>query len=308
MGKEYKYKVATRCFTFNHAPYIVDAMNGFAMQVTTFPVVTLIVDDASTDCEPEVIKQYLDEHFQVPYRTEETEYAQIICARHKTNENCEFVVFLLKYNHYSVKKSKLPYLSEWSDNAKYYALCEGDDYWIHPNKLQMQVDLMENNPTVGLCYTAYRYFYEPTGQATDIVAHPNECSSKDFQWKVLIRSNVGTASVIMKARLYDEIREKYNDDFKGYKMGDTQTWFHFARLSGIQYLPVVTMIYRKHEGSATALNDYEKSTMFQKDMLRMRISLCNKYNAPALVLKEINANISAMMIVNHLNGGGIIRL
>ena len=52
----YKYMVCTRCFTFNHAPYIVDAMNGFVMQETTFPVITIIVDDASTDGEPEVIR------------------------------------------------------------------------------------------------------------------------------------------------------------------------------------------------------------------------------------------------------------
>ena len=44
-----QYKVYVRCFTYNHASYIVDAMNGFAMQQTEFPYVCIIVDDASTD-------------------------------------------------------------------------------------------------------------------------------------------------------------------------------------------------------------------------------------------------------------------
>lgn len=152
MEQEYKYMVVTRCFTFNHASYIVDAMNGFTMQETTFPVITLIVDDASTDGEPEVIKQYLAEHFQAPYRKEETEDYHLICANHNTNPNCTFVVFLLKYNHYSIKKAKFPYLAEWLDNAKYHALCEGDDYWIHPGKLQIQVNYMEKNGGCSLCF------------------------------------------------------------------------------------------------------------------------------------------------------------
>lgn len=152
MEKNYKYMVVTRCITYNHAPYIVDAMNGFTMQETSFPVITLIVDDASTDGEPEVIRDYLTQHFHEPYRTEETDDYQLICANHKTNPNCTFVVFFLKYNHYSIKKTKFPYLSEWLDNAKYHALCEGDDYWIHPGKLQIQVDFMECNSKFSLCF------------------------------------------------------------------------------------------------------------------------------------------------------------
>ena len=131
--------------------------------------------------------------------------------------------------------------------------------------------------------------------------------TENYQWDILLfKANIGTASVVMRSDLYKEIHDMYKEDFRGYRMGDTQTWFHFARLSKIKYLPVVTMTYRKHEGSATALKDYEKSSLFQKDMLRMRALLCSKYNAPDMVIKEINARMTTNMIVNHLNGGGII--
>ena len=150
--------VCTRCFTFNHAPYIVDAMNGFTMQETTFPVVTVIVDDASSDGEQDVIRKYLDEHFQEPYRTEETDYAHIVCANHRTNPNCQFVVLFLKFNHYSVKKTKHPYLSEWLDNAKYHALCEGDDYWTDHKKLQKQVDVLNDDSKVSMCCSACKRY------------------------------------------------------------------------------------------------------------------------------------------------------
>lgn len=59
------FTVRIKCITFNHAPYIVDAMNGFCMQKTSFPFVVVIQDDTSTDGEPEVIKQYLQEHFDL---------------------------------------------------------------------------------------------------------------------------------------------------------------------------------------------------------------------------------------------------
>ena len=51
--------------TFNHAQYIEDALNGFTMQQTTFPYVCCIIDDASTDGEQEVIRNYLNEHFDL---------------------------------------------------------------------------------------------------------------------------------------------------------------------------------------------------------------------------------------------------
>lgn len=160
MEKEYKYMVCTRCFTFNHAPYIVDAMNGFSTQETTFPVVTVIVDDASTDGEQDVIRKYLDEHFQEPYRTEETDYAHIVCANHRTNPNCQFVVFLLKYNHHSIRTPKAPYLKEWLDNAKYIALCEGDDYWTDHKKLQKQVTFLEEHHEYNVCSHDYKKYFD----------------------------------------------------------------------------------------------------------------------------------------------------
>ena len=105
------YKVLVRCFTFNQSKYIKDALNGFVMQETDFPFVCAIVDDCSTDGEQDVIKSYLDTEFNMESaELYETDYANIIVAVHKTNINCSFAVFLLKYNHYSLRKPKGPYL------------------------------------------------------------------------------------------------------------------------------------------------------------------------------------------------------
>lgn len=152
------FLVRVSCMTYNHAPYIVDAMNGFCMQETDFPFVCTIMDDASTDGEQEVIKKYLADHFdlddQTIVRNEETDDYVLTFARHKKNHNCYFAVFFLKYNHFAIKKIKeSSYISEWQDQVKYIALCEGDDYWISPHKLQMQVEFLENNNEYCLCGT-----------------------------------------------------------------------------------------------------------------------------------------------------------
>lgn len=154
--KEKDYLVRIQCTTFNHASYIEDAMNGFCIQKTTFPFVVVIIDDASTDGEPEVIRHYLSEHFDMQNaKLWDDDDAYFIETRHQENQNCTFVVILLKYNFYH-KKAKGPLFKTWS-NTKYVALCEGDDYWISSEKLQTQIDFMENNPDYSLCAHAVNY-------------------------------------------------------------------------------------------------------------------------------------------------------
>lgn len=157
MEKQKTFILCTRCYTFNQSDYIIDAMNGFVMQKTSFPFVCVIVDDASTDETPSIIRNYIIDHFDFHHSDayeKETSYASIFYAPHKENRNCYFAVVLLKENHQSQKKSKFPYLREWRDTAKYNALCEGDDYWIDPNKLQKQVDYLESHPNVSFLFTA----------------------------------------------------------------------------------------------------------------------------------------------------------
>ena len=160
------WKVCVRCKTFNHAQYIEDALNGFTMQETTFPYLCCIIDDASTDGEPVVIRNYLQMHFDLQdaslVRNEDNDDFSLIFARHKTNIQCYFAVLLLKYNHYNINKDTIHYFKEWERNTEYIANCEGDDYWINPLKLQKQVDFLENHLQHSLCFCANQRLL-PTG-------------------------------------------------------------------------------------------------------------------------------------------------
>lgn len=139
--------VFVRCLAYNHEKYIEDALKGFVMQKTNFPFVVVIVNDASTDNTGNVIQNFINENFEMNgdgYYCEDTDYANIIHAYHKINKNCLFYFLSLKINHFG-KISHRPYYKKYSDVAKYWAECEGDDYWTDPQKLQKQVDFLEEH-------------------------------------------------------------------------------------------------------------------------------------------------------------------
>jgi glycosyltransferase involved in cell wall biosynthesis len=139
--------------TYNQSNYIVNAMDGFVMQRTEFPFLVVVVDDASGDGEQEVIKSYLNEQCDhsegTEYKQWETEDAYWTFARHRENKNCHFLTLLLRQNLYK-NPYKYELFDSWED-VKYIALCEGDDYWTDPLKLQKQVDYLEGHPDCCMC-------------------------------------------------------------------------------------------------------------------------------------------------------------
>ena len=200
------FGVFIKCLTYNHARYIKDAMEGFSIQKTHFPYLCVIIDDASTDGEPNVIKDYLSLFFDMSdkavVRNEETDDYVLTFARHKTNKNCFFAVFLLKYNHHG-KKSKSSYFEKFTRGIKYNAICEGDDYWTNPFKLQKQVDYMEENPDCSLC--VHLSNWDENG-----IIEPRGCQVKtscDLSIEESIRNGglyIATASYLYRPELVQE--------------------------------------------------------------------------------------------------------
>ena len=148
--------VFVRCMTFNHEAYIKDALNGFAMQQTNFPFMVGIIDDASTDNTTSVINEFVKKNciFNPETDVRKEEYGSVLDITLKDNPHCIFHIVYLEENHFG-KKSKLPYFIEYENAAKYVAMCEGDDYWTDPLKLQKQVDFMEVHSEYSI--TGHRY-------------------------------------------------------------------------------------------------------------------------------------------------------
>lgn len=238
------FLVRVSCMTYNHAPYIEDAMNGFCMQETNFPFVCTIMDDASIDGEPEVIKKYLQEHFDLEdksiVRNEETDDYVLTFARHKINHNCFFAVLYLKYNHYSIKKSKITYIQEWHDNCKYIALCEGDDYWIAPNKLQKQVSFLESHNDYVMCF--HNAFITKVCNKRIVSRMFNtECEESDLLFEeAIVRWWVPTASMLYRNHILEERPSWLVQIYSG----DLSLIMRLTLLGSVRYDYSIMSVYR----------------------------------------------------------------
>lgn len=279
------FKVTVRCLTFQHANYITSTMNGFTMQQTDFPFVCCIVDDASTDGEQQVIKDYLKDNFNlsdssVAYQ-KDTDYAHILYAQHKMNKNCYFAVLLLKENHYSKGKSKLEYLKEWNEGVPYVALCEGDDYWIDPDKLQMQVDFLDENPEYGLTYTQAFMCNQNSEIDKSIIIGSSSCHS----FSEMIEQNpVPTLSTLFRRSLYEKYRLCIKPNPQ-WRMGDYPIWLFFSLNSKIHFFEKTTVVYRVLSESASHSRSIKKKIQFLKGQYLLRKDLIKYANRMDLLNK-----------------------
>lgn len=171
--------VAIRCITYNHEPYIRDALDGFVMQRTTFPFVAIVHDDASTDNTAAIIREYADKYPDIIkpiYETENQYCKRDGSLRRIMNAACE------------------------ATGAKYYAMCEGDDYWIAPIKLQKQVDFLESHPDYSMCFHNAIIHHEDKSNSDHLFAslqtREYDISENMDHWIV------PTASLVFKKSVY----------------------------------------------------------------------------------------------------------
>ncbi len=267
-----KFMVYVSCMTYNQSSYIKDALDSFCMQQTDFPFVCGVIDDASTDGEPNLLLDYLKEHFELDDETrekrDETQDCVRIFARHKTNSNCYFVVVLLKYNHRQIKKTKIPYTAEWRNTAKYIAINEGDDYWIDPMKLQKQVDFMESHPEHSLCFCAHKT-KNPEGKEEVIRRYATNidcCPMEDIIFGG--GGFMATNSMLYRQSLY----VPHTTWSAGCPIGDAPIMLSLAAKGHVGYLADVMCVYRiMAKGSWTTRmnNSFSDRRKHHKSIIRM---------------------------------------
>lgn len=123
--------VAIHCITYNQVSYIAQCLDGFVMQKTTFPFVAIVHDDASTDGTVDVVRKYAEKYPDIILPIFETE------NQYSKNDGAIIRIMTQALNKVG---------------AKYVAMCEGDDYWIDPEKLQKQVDFLEEHKDFSICF------------------------------------------------------------------------------------------------------------------------------------------------------------
>lgn len=273
--KKEKPFVFVRCMTFNHEAYIKDALNGFVMQQTTFPFVVAIINDASTDKTKSVINEFVENNCiynpEIDLRIEE--YGTVLDVTVKDNPHCIFHIVHLNENHYG-KKSKLPYFAKYENAAKYVAMCEGDDYWTDPLKLQKQVDFMEANPEYGLCYTDYNHLEDATQTLTEsMFEHKKQYRPISYEQHLLKPGYLAPMTWLYRHELMTLIAQAnvHTDGTYAYML-------EFLYNSKVAYIPQVTAVYRSHAGSASYPIGDKALFRYTIGVFRTQIHYTQKYS------------------------------
>ena len=200
--------------TYNHEPYIRQCLDGFVMQKTNFRFEAIVHDDASTDRTADIIHEYAEKYPNIIKPIFETE------------------------NQYSKNDGSLNRIMNEHTHGKYIAICEGDDYWIDPYKLQKQVDFLENNPEYGLVHGEAKVFYQTLNKFRKSPYGSNFSSVDD----IIITNKIATLTTCFRAILYfNYIKEiKVQDNWY---MGDYPLWLYIAKHSKVYFLPYTIAVY-----------------------------------------------------------------
>ncbi len=218
--------VSICCITYNHKNYIHDAIEGFLMQKTDFPIEIIIHDDASTDGTAEIIKEYADKNPGL------------------------FVTILQTENQWSKGiKPSLTYV--WPRaRGKYIALCEGDDYWTDPLKLQKQVDFLEENPDYSLCFHASKTIRNNDPQNFSIIRPRKLPSNRKFEMKHIILGGGGFMATNSMLFLKDRIQGR-PEWMNNAPVGDIPLMLLLASKGEIGYIDDVMSVYRVMSSSTS---------------------------------------------------------
>lgn len=251
------FLLGVRCFTFQQANYIKDTMDGFCIQQTNFPYVCFIIDDASKDGEQGVILRYIEDNFDLT-NTEvawkkSTEDGEYVFAQHTTNKNCFFLVLFLKKNLYGIYGAKTKLIAQWNDQCKYQAICEGDDYWIDPYKLQKQVDILEADESLMLT-CSNRRLVDMDGNTLEVRKAPliPDKQSCRITMRDYFHYNLAypTASVLYRNNHRKEVLQKAKHMANPY-LGDWTMWIALHCFGDCYYIDEPLSAYRVNPTSLT---------------------------------------------------------
>jgi len=246
-GSDNQILVVVSCLAYNHEQYIRDALNGFVMQRTNFPFVAIVHDDASTDRTADIIREYAEK------------YPDIIKPIFET-EN--------QYSKHDGSLGKIMREAREATGAKYIAMCEGDDYWTDPNKLQKQVDFLESHPDYSMCFHSAMVHHENTNQKDHLFS---QLETREYFEEELSSKWLGaTASFLVRKSVYSSPWHKEMAKSNKFIVGDYPLLLSCIRNGRIYAFSDCMSVYRINDGGWTQRrHPAYKFIMMDKEVIRI---------------------------------------
>ena len=215
--KENCVVVSVVMITYNHEKYIAEAIKGALMQQTSFPIELIICNDASTDGTDTMVEECIKNENKgktIRYFNQEQNLGMVN----------NFILALEKCN------------------GDYIAICEGDDYWTDPLKLQKQVDFLEANKDYSICCHEVKKINEDGGEGL----YNNINENKSFNIIDLVHNNfMAAVSCVFRAYEHHNPMPAW---FTGYAANDYGLKLLNATKGKIYYIKDCMAVYRVHSG------------------------------------------------------------
>ena len=232
--------VSVQMITYNHEPYIAQAIEGVLIQDTEFPIELIIGENCSSDRTHEIVMDYQQRHPDI---------IRVLTSDHNVGA------------HKNARRT------ERACRGKYVALCDGDDYWHHPQKLQKQIDLMENDPACVMTHTqCYRLFMSSGKQKL-------KCC---------------TSTVCIRRKELNEIGRHCPECMdESIPLGDTQRWLELSRKGRVGIIAVPMATYRILPESASHSRDTDKFLEFRLACQDIVFRYLRKYPCPETIASKL---------------------
>lgn len=280
--------VTIRCTAFNHEPYIRQCLEGFVMQRTNFRFEAIVHDDASTDGTAAIIQEYAEKYPDIIKPIFETE------------------------NQYSKHDGSLRRIMDEHTHGKYVAICEGDDYWINPLKLQMQVDYLEAHPKCLLVCNRAKLYSEKKQKYIGESYCYNDSQEVEVK-DIILRGGlfISTCSIVCHHTFFTEKMPTYHSKCH---VGDYPLQIMAAMKGQVYYINELLSVYRvdninswvstHKKGSVEKLINGTKSEVIMLQGYSHEYPIYKKYYNDRIALYINNMkpeNSSAKEISQYLN-------
>lgn len=239
--------------TYGHEDYITEAIEGVLMQECDFDIELIIANDCSPDNTNDIIKKIIKEHPKA---------------------------HLMKYFMHKKNIGMLPNFI-WSlqqAKAKYIALCEGDDYWIDPYKLQKQVDFFKINDSYGAVFTDSDFLYQKNNTRIKSIdkKYKLDIPTGDVTNIILYESLYKTCTVLFKRPNFVEFFELISKH--RFLLGDKPLWLYLSESMKIGYINHSTSVRRVLNFSASHHKCFQENVRFRQSSYKVSLVFAKRNN------------------------------
>ena len=234
--------------SYNRKDFIGQTLNCILNQKRDFPIEIIVGDDGSTDGTRDILMEYQEKYPEI------------------------FVLLLQEKN--------LKIGGNWATTVKlaqgkYIALCDDDDFWHDEDKLQKQIDILENDFLIGLVHTNYRTLDEK-GKIKEIQIKNEE--TDDLLLSLFSgKSNFCICTCVLRKSLLDDYVNL--DDYVKYEfpIQDWNTWVLIAKYITVFHLQESMVTVRITSNSTSRKESYEKLIeKYEKEKIMYKY-LCDNF-------------------------------